>query len=103
MAREETNEASRPICLADALWALGHCPEANALLAEAQTKYGSVQACSIAESYAVRDEKDEAFKWLNRAYENGEAQVTLMRSDRSLRNLRADPRFTALLAKINFL
>lgn len=103
MAREETDEASRPTCLADALWVLGQRPEANALLREAQTKYGSTHAYSIAESYALRDEKDEAFKWLDRAYENGEAQVTLMRWDPSLRGLRADPRFTILLGKINFL
>jgi hypothetical protein len=89
--------------LADALWVLGQRPEANALLREAQTKYGSTHAYSIAESYALRDEKDEAFKWLDRAYENGEAQVTLMRWDPSLRGLRADPRFTILLGKINFL
>jgi tetratricopeptide (TPR) repeat protein len=103
MAREDTDEASRPICLADALWVLGQRSETNALLLAAQTKYGSTHAYSIAESYARRDEKDEAFKWLDRAYENGEAQVTLMRWDPSLRGLRADPRFTILLGKMKLL
>jgi serine/threonine-protein kinase len=103
IAREETDEASRPICIADALWALGQHSESNALLIEAQTKYASTHAFGIAESYALRDEKDEAFKWLHRAYENSEPQVTLIRSDRTLRGLRADPRFTALLEKLHLL
>ena len=103
MAREETDEASRPICLADALWVLGQRSEANALLREAQTKYGSTHAYGIAESYALRDEKDEAFTWLDRAYENNEPAVTLIRSDRSLRGLRGDPRFTVLLGKMKLL
>jgi serine/threonine-protein kinase len=103
MAREETDEASRPTCVADALWVLGQRPEANALLLAAQTKYGSTGAYSIAESYARRGEKDEAFKWLDRAYENDEAQVTLIRSDPSLRGLRADPRFAILLGKMKLL
>jgi TolB-like protein/Tfp pilus assembly protein PilF len=103
MAREETDEASRPICMADALWVLGRRAEAKALLTEAQAKYGDAHAYGIAESYALRDEKDEAFKWLDRAYENNEPEITLIRSDRSFRNLRADPRFTALLEKMHLL
>jgi hypothetical protein len=47
--------------------------------------------------------EDEAFKWLDRAVENGEAQPSLMRSDRDLRSLRADQRFDALLRKMNLL
>jgi hypothetical protein len=47
--------------------------------------------------------EDEAFKWLDRAVENGEAQPRLMRSDRDLRSLRADQRFDALLRKMNLL
>jgi hypothetical protein len=103
MAREETDAASRPICLADALWVLGQRSEANASLRDAQTNYGGTRAHSIAESYAQRGERDEAFKWLDRAYENGEAQVTLIRSDPSLRGLRGDPRFAILLGKMKLL
>jgi TolB-like protein/Flp pilus assembly protein TadD len=100
IAREETDEASRSICLADALWVLGQHSAADASLRDAQTKYGGTRAYSIAESYAQRDEKDEAFKWLDRAYEDGEARVTLIRGDPFLRGLRGDPRFTVLLGKM---
>jgi TolB-like protein/tetratricopeptide (TPR) repeat protein len=103
ISRAETDEAARTLCTGDVLWVLGQRPEANALLTEAQTRYGNSHAYSIAGSYALRGDKDEAFKWLDRALENGEAQPSLMRSDRSLRNLRADPRFDALLGKMNLL
>jgi hypothetical protein len=48
----------------------------------------------------MRDDKDEAFKWLDRAYDNRDSGITLMRADPMLRNLRGDPRFTALLRKL---
>ena len=103
IARQETDEASRLQCTADALWALGQRPEADALLQQAQSKYGNTLAYGIAESYAARGDKDAAFRWLDRALENGEAQPSLMRSDPSLRSLRSDPRFDALLRKMKLL
>jgi serine/threonine-protein kinase len=103
ISRDESDEAARTFCMADALWVLGQRPEATALLTEGQAKYGSARAYNIAESYALRDQKDEAFKWLDRAYENREAQITMFRSDPSLRGLRADPRFTALGQKMHLL
>jgi hypothetical protein len=38
-----------------------------------------------------------AFVWLERAYNNREPEVTLLKADPLLRTLRGDPRFTALL------
>ena len=96
---EEVDPDSR-WCVTDALWALGRHTEADALLGEAKTKYADTQADSIAGSYALRNDKEEAFKWLYRAYDNRDAGVTLMRVDLSLRNLHGDPRFTALLRKM---
>jgi TolB-like protein len=88
-------------CEADALWALGRRAEADALLAEAKGKFTDTQAYSLAGSYAWRNDKDEAFKWLNRAYENHEAIVPGMKVELHFKNLRGDPRFTELLHKIN--
>jgi len=96
---EETDQDGK-WCVADALWALGRRPEADALLAEAKAKYADTQALGFAESYARRGEKDEAFKWLNRAYDNREAALTLMRQCQMLSNLRDDPRFTELVRKL---
>lgn len=59
--RKEADPASR-WCVADALWALGRRQEADALLAMATAKYADSQAYRFAGSYALRDEKDAAFR-----------------------------------------
>jgi TolB-like protein/cytochrome c-type biogenesis protein CcmH/NrfG len=98
---EEPDEASRLTCLPDAMWKLGRRKEADALLVEAASKYSDSGAYTLAESYAMRNDKDQAFKWLDRAFENREAPVNvMMRWDPLLRNLHGDPRFTALLQKL---
>jgi TolB-like protein len=96
---EETDPDLR-WCMTDALWALGHRAESDTLLVQAARMYADSQAMQIAQSYALRSDKDEAFKWLERAYDNREPPVTLIKADRSLRSLHGDPRFPALLAKL---
>ena len=48
-----------------------------------------------------RNDKDAAFSWLDRAYENHEASISVIKGIPELRVLRSDPRFTALLHKMN--
>ena len=100
MAVQEADVLVRSQVQSDVLWALGRRAEANALLAEVKAKYGDSQAFVIAERYAVRNEKDEAFLWLDRAYEKRVPEVTLILTDESLRNLHADPRWTVFLRKM---
>jgi TolB-like protein len=98
---EEPDEASRLTCLPDALWRLGRRKEADTLLAEASNKYSDSGAYTLAQSYAMRNDKDLAFKWLDRAYENREAPVfVMMKWDPLLHNLHGDSRFTELLHKL---
>jgi TolB-like protein len=101
MASQETDESARCQILSDVLWALGRHAESDAVLAEIKAKFGDSQAFVLAERYAVRNEKDEAFLWLDRAYENRVPEVIMVRSDESLRNLHDDPRWTAFLRKMN--
>ena len=96
---EEADQDSK-WCVADAMWALGHRTEADALLAEAKAKHADTQALEIADAYAMRGDKDEAFKWLNRAYDNRESQLYVVRQHPMLRHLRDDPRFTELVRKL---
>jgi len=96
---QEADQDSR-WCVTDALWALGRRAEADGLLAEAKAKYAHTQANGLADSYALRNNNNEAFTWLNRAYDNREPALTLMGADPQLRNLRGDPRFKALLRKM---
>ena len=81
--------------------ALGRRTDADALLTEAGAKYADTQAVQIARSYALRGDKDEAFKWLNRAYDNRDSSLYVVRQDPMLGDLRDDARFAALVQKMN--
>jgi adenylate cyclase len=87
-------------CTADALWALGRRSEADAVLADAKRKYANFQAVNFAASYAIRSDTDEAFKWLERAYNDREPAVTVIGADPRFHNLRGDVRYKALLRKM---
>jgi adenylate cyclase len=97
---KEPEEASRLICMPVALWSLNRKPEADALLAQAKEKYQDSGAYGIAYNYADRGDKDEAFKWLNRAFDNHDLHLQFLNEDPSFRTLHSDPRFAALGRKI---
>jgi TolB-like protein/Flp pilus assembly protein TadD len=100
MMSRESDENSRMTCLPDALWVLGRRGEADALLDQVQKKFPDSLAYSLAQSYALRNDKEAAFKWLNRAYENREPQLSVVKGDPYLRNLHGDPRFAQLVRKL---
>ena len=54
----------------------------------------------IAGVYAQLGDKDNAFLWLERAYENRDFFVTFVNVDPQMDPLRSDPRFTDLLSRI---
>src|SRR2546427_349197 len=58
----------RAILYAIAYYALGRKKESDAALSELVTKYHAGAAYQIAEVYAFRNQPDEAFEWLERAY-----------------------------------
>jgi adenylate cyclase len=60
-----------------------------------------VPSSTLAADYALAGENDKAFAWLDKAYDEREGQsLTLLKVDPSFKNLRSDPRFSALLQKI---
>ena len=59
-------------------------------------------AYQIAQVYAWRGEKDKAFEWLERAYRQLDGGLASTKVDPLLASLRTDPRFTALLRRLNF-
>jgi tetratricopeptide (TPR) repeat protein len=62
---------------------------------------GYFPASSIATDYAEMGEKDKAFEWLEKAYEEREGQsITLLKCIPSLQTLRGDPRFADLLRRM---
>jgi hypothetical protein len=57
----------------------------------------------VAEAYAALNEKDEAFKWLNKAIDEKDGNVDVLKVSPSLDNLRSDQRWPQVLARLNFL
>jgi len=71
------------------------------LKAMEQSGTGHFPASGIAADYALAGEKDKAFEWLEKAYEERDGQdITLLKCDPSFKSLRGDPRFADLLRRI---
>ncbi len=60
----------------------------------------SARAHSVAMIHASLGNKDEAFAWLDRAYENHDEGIGWIRVDPRLQPLRSDPRYADLLRRI---
>ncbi len=58
-------------------------------------------AYQIVEVYAWRGDKDKAFEWLERAYRQHDGGLTAIKTDLLLASLRSDPRYVAMLQKLN--
>jgi hypothetical protein len=55
----------------------------------------------MATVYALADDKDKAFEWLDKAYAERDGEdITLLKCDPAFKNLRGDPRFVALLRRL---
>jgi tetratricopeptide (TPR) repeat protein len=83
-----------------AYYALGRKKESDAALNRFITKYPS-NAYGIAAVYAFRNQPDEAFEWLDRAYAQRNSGLIQTKVDPLLKNLHNDPRYAALLKKLN--
>jgi TolB-like protein/cytochrome c-type biogenesis protein CcmH/NrfG len=79
---------------------LGHEKESQAALDELKTTFAGTAAYQIGQVHAWRGEKDLAFHWLDRAYAQRDAGLTLLTDDPLVDTLRSDPRFTALLHRL---
>jgi TolB-like protein/Tfp pilus assembly protein PilF len=99
----ETDEEDRLPGRALAYYALGRSVDADAALDRIKSiiAHGEQGAIVIAEIYAYRGERDQAFAWLARSCQQREPDCTGVKSNPLLKNLRLDPRYTALLHKLN--
>jgi tetratricopeptide (TPR) repeat protein len=82
---------------------LGRVDEAkrvlNHLIHIADTQYYSAE--QIASVYVALGEKDEAFRWLDRAIKEHSGPIHEIGFGREFRPLRSDPRFPDLLRRIS--
>jgi tetratricopeptide (TPR) repeat protein len=86
---------------AKAEYSLGHVDVSRRALDSLIANYGKASPWQIAEVYAWRGEKGAAFEWAERGYEQRDDGITWMKIDINFRDLRDDPRYKALLKKMN--
>ena len=101
---EYNQEGFRPLHLSGrvlALDALGDRSAADEALTEMQAEFGDDAAWSYAQIFAQRGEIDEAFQWLESAYEQKIFGLVGVRDNVWLRPLHSDPRWQPFLAKMN--
>src|ERR1700756_1819289 len=94
-------EPQRAFLYAIAYYALGRKKDSDAALSELITKYDISDQYHIAEVHAFRNQSDEAFESLDRAYSQRNSGLILTKVDPLLKSLRHDPRYAALLKKLN--
>ncbi|HEX6265784.1 MAG TPA: helix-turn-helix domain-containing protein, partial [Burkholderiales bacterium] len=82
--------------------AAGRQKESDAALAQLIETGAEDSAFQIAEALGWRGDVDDAFEWLERAYEQRDPGVGQLRSGPFFRKLEADPRWAAFLRKIGF-
>ena len=95
-----TDQMRRPWVLrACALHALGRFSEANVQLDELQ-QLAEPSPWSIADVYACWNNKERAFEWLERAYDEHDPSLVGLRRNTTMLGLHDDPRWEALLQKL---
>jgi len=79
---------------------LGNTKESQQALAELIETRGQ-DPYQAAEVYAWQGDRDNAFKWLERAFRQRDGGLSGVKGDPMLASLRSDPRFVSLLRKMN--
>ena len=80
--------------------ALGRDRDSDAALKQLVTFHQKYTAYQIAEVYAFRGKPNEAFEWLNRAYQQRDSGLRSVKIDPLLKTLRHDPRYATLLKEM---
>jgi adenylate cyclase len=99
--RQLETEVWRLTGQARAEYSLGHADASGQILEQLIAQYAKTDASTIATVYAWRGEKDQAFKWAERAYAQRDTGLAWIKIDPVFRSLRNDPRYKALLHKMN--
>jgi TolB-like protein len=98
--RQIGDEVFGPTGIAMAEHTLGHPEASKQALDPVIAKYANAAAYQIAEVYAWRGEKDLAFQWLDRAFQQRDGGMAQFKQDLTLASLRDDARFAAMMRKL---
>ena len=99
--QKENMEVFKNFGLAAIYFSLNRKKEADEKLNEFIEKYQDHWRYLIAQLYAFRNEKEEAFKWLESAYNHRDSWLWWIKNDPWLKNIHTDPRYKAILKKMN--
>ena len=81
---------------------LHQASESQRAFSEAIAKTAGGSAYAIAQAFAWCGDKDQAFQWLERAYKQHDAGLAEITWGPLLATLHGDPRFAAVVSKMNF-
>ena len=101
-----TLEKNNPMALSALGWAYGIADrekEAQQILdcLTEMSRERYISGFLFAKIYAGLGDKDRAFEYLNKAYQQRAMSLALILTDETVENLRSDPRFMELLKKIS--
>ncbi len=99
--KRESDPMGQAVGLSLAYHVLGRAADSDAALRKLIAEGASNYAYEIAEIYAYRGERDEALKWLDRAYLQRDATLRWITRDPSFAKLESDPRYKAFVRKMN--
>ncbi len=101
---KELDPGSRAYALARGYTVLARKHDADAAAATFEKHFSAGWPYGIAQVYALRGDRDQAFSWLNRAYQQHDSAIIgipPVTVDPDMRNLHGDPRWAAFLRKMN--
>jgi TolB-like protein/tetratricopeptide (TPR) repeat protein len=81
--------------------ARGNTTQAQKLWGEIEARVGAVDPYGAASVSAWLGQRDRSFEWLEEAYAKRQPLINLLKADPELESLHGDPRWTALLKKMN--
>jgi tetratricopeptide (TPR) repeat protein len=99
--QKEADDATRLGGSAMAYFALRRKADSDAALAQMLKDQAKHNPFYIAQVYAFRGESDEAFQWLDRAYEQKDVGLSHFKGEVAFKSLEGDPRYKAFLRKMN--
>ncbi len=97
---QEADEAWRIYGLILTYNAMGRKKEVDDLLNDYIARLSKDNMYQIAEIYAIRNDKDKAFQYLEKSYIAKESRLTYLKGDPLLKNLESDQRYAAFLKKM---
>lgn len=103
-AKQISDDTISEMALGHVYATAGRKAEAEKIAAELERKVMKKEISPFlpAVVYAGLDDKDKAFYWLERAYQERSNWLALIKAGRRLKNLRGDPRFDDLLKRVGF-